>query len=552
MMQSKLESLDNYEKKSNECDCIWLLKEIQGITHRFEGTRNVFISLDDAWTGYYAYQQGANQSLHEYLMDYQSLVQVLEPYGAAIGAKGPYIESVKDRIKETFPDLTPAEYRKKEITAAKQQSVAIGFLKRADKRRYGALWSELENNFTRGQDHYPADLTNAYNLLLNYKAPPVPRQPRREPAEDDEVSGVSFLQNGATTPGSDGITHERVKCYNCNTYGHYSGSCPNEDNQEAVQMLQVTEENNEYLSEFSFLHIDQQAPGAFTFAQAAAPINIIPNTWILLDSQSTVSVFKNRALLTNVRKSDKTLRVHTNGGTQLSTEMGHVKNFGDVWYNNDSLANILSMAEVRKICRITMDTSVEAAMNVHRRDGSLMKFTEYKSGLYYFDTGAPITNNTNSTSNSQDYLFLNTVEDNKRQYTRREIEGADKARDLYRKIGRPSEKEFNDILQNNLIRNCPITSDDAKRALRIYGPDIATLKGKTVKKQNTGIPNYQAVQIPAPIIAQYTDVRLFIDIFWVNGSPYFHTISEWIKFRTVAQSQRSTTETREHYKWKPK
>ncbi len=46
--QLKLESLDEYEARSTDCDCVWLLKEIQGITHRFEGTRNVFISLDDA------------------------------------------------------------------------------------------------------------------------------------------------------------------------------------------------------------------------------------------------------------------------------------------------------------------------------------------------------------------------------------------------------------------------------------------------------------------------------------------------------------------------
>jgi hypothetical protein len=50
MMQSKLKSLDNFETKRDACDCSWILKEIQGITHRFEGTRNVFISLDDAWS----------------------------------------------------------------------------------------------------------------------------------------------------------------------------------------------------------------------------------------------------------------------------------------------------------------------------------------------------------------------------------------------------------------------------------------------------------------------------------------------------------------------
>jgi hypothetical protein len=139
----------------------------------------VFISLDDAWTSYYTYQQGGNQSLHEYLKDYQSLVQVLEHYGAAIGADGPYIDTIMAQIKTTAPSgLTDEEYHQRAVTAAKHQSVAIGFLKRADKRRYGGLWSELENNFTRGLDHYPPDLTNAYNLLLNYKAAPVARPPR--------------------------------------------------------------------------------------------------------------------------------------------------------------------------------------------------------------------------------------------------------------------------------------------------------------------------------------------------------------------------------------
>jgi hypothetical protein len=89
---------------------------------------------------------------------------------------------------------------------------------------------------------------------------------------------------------------------------------------------------------------------------------------------------------------------------------------------------------------------------------------------------------------------------------------------LYKKIGRPSEKEFIETLQNNLIRNCPVTPDEDKRAIKIYGPDTATLKGRTVKKQNSAIPGYQAVQIPAPIIEKYNTVRLYIDILWVNRS----------------------------------
>jgi hypothetical protein len=173
-MQSKVESLDDYETKSSTCDCAcWLLKEIQGVTHRFEGTRNVFISLDDAWSSYYGYRQGHKQTLHAFLKDFQGLVQVLEHYGAALGAEGPYQDFVKKQVMEENPGLTTSEYTKRTVLAAKKKSVAIGVLKRADRKRYGGLWSDLENLFTRGEDHYASDLTGVYNLLLIYKPPPL-------------------------------------------------------------------------------------------------------------------------------------------------------------------------------------------------------------------------------------------------------------------------------------------------------------------------------------------------------------------------------------------
>jgi hypothetical protein len=159
-----------------------------------------------------------------------------------------------------------------------------------------------------------------------------------------------------------------------------------------------------------------------------------------------------------------TLRVHTNGGTQYSSQMGTVTNFCDVWFNDRLLANILSVAAVRKVCRITMDTSVKAAMHVHRKDGTVMTFKDYRSGLYCYNAGPK------HSKTSDAHLFLNRVAENKETYTRRESEGANRARALYKKIGRPSEREFTDILQNKLIQNYPVTSDDVKRALSIYGP----------------------------------------------------------------------------------
>jgi hypothetical protein len=118
-----------------------------------------------------------------------------------------------------------------------------------------------------------------------------------------------------------------------------------------------------------------------------------------------------------------------NGGTQISSLVGDIKNFGTVWYNPDSLANIFSLAAVGKLRCITMDTSIEAALCLHCSDGSIMKFIEYGLGLYYHDAAAAVQPNSNK--NVIDYSFVSTVTNNKAQLPRREIEGADKTRALY-------------------------------------------------------------------------------------------------------------------------
>jgi hypothetical protein len=266
------------------------------------------------------------------------LVQVLEHYGAALGAEAPYQDALKKQIMVDHPRLSDAEYRKRTTQAAKNKSIAIGFLKRADRKRYGGLWSDLENLYTRGQDHCPTDLTGAYNLLLNYKAPPMVQSGRREqqqPRDEDEVSGLTFLQNGAPVPGTDGTVHAHIKCYNYQILGHYASVCPHENQEQGgVQMLQTAREEapvagveDEYKSEFTFFNV-QGFSNEFSFQQTDARYDIIPSSWILLDSQSTVSVFKNRRFLSNIHTSASKLRVHTNGGIQISSLKGTVKKLG--------------------------------------------------------------------------------------------------------------------------------------------------------------------------------------------------------------------------------
>ena len=77
-----------------------------------------------------------------------------------------------------------------------------------------------------------------------------------------------------------------------------------------------------------------------------------------------------------------------------------------MWYNDNSLANILLLADVFKVARVTMDSEVKSSMYVHRKDGLVMEFKQYRTGLYYFDVAEHMKKSNLSKETSYDYSEL--------------------------------------------------------------------------------------------------------------------------------------------------
>jgi len=244
-----------------------------------------------------------------------------------------------------------------------------------------------------------------------------------------------------------------------------------------------------------------------------------------------VCVFRNKALLTDIGDSPygEILKVYTNGGSQESTKLGTLDGFGQVWYNPESLANILSMAAVRKFFRIMTDSSVDAVMYVHLPTGVKLRFTEGPSGLYYCD----VNNKSTLFATPSAHCLLSTVDQNKANFRLREVKGVDNSRTHSRKLLHPAATTLQDILVNNRIRNNPIMPADAKRADFIYGPSIPDLRARTTREQPTHKQAHIPVNIPRALYEEYKNVTLNIDFFYVNGIPVLHTISNCLTFRSV-------------------
>ena len=515
-LQEVIKGDEEYVNKASKFDVIWLVEKTKLVSAGVDEKANIYCSLIRAITSFVTMHQGALESNDSFWKRIESNALTMELAGGEHIMYSPKISQASDK------ENPKEEEKEKEV----QRFKAMIMILRSDPARFSDLQESLFKGVYKGRDEFPETLTNAYDLLQQVAA-----DISQYTTGSNKSSHLSkFLQfRGNRRTGNnvtftqqslngekcelvarrDGKVHPKIVCHNCGKTGHYANQCTK--------------------NKVQFAH----------FVLAQSKLQLINNNWILLNTCSTISVCCNENLVHHIRNCapGEGITVLTNGGSQSFAKTADLNILPiAVHYNPELMANILSLVDVANLegARLTMDTGVKRAIILHY-DGHKYKFNECADGLYYLDVNS--FNKTKATVTN--YSHLTIVEQNKTLYTKRDVAGADTARNLQHIIGWPSNNFYHHIVNNNLINNSPISTYDIHRANKIYGPASPLLKGKMtcVKPLTT-----KTAQIPTPqhILNNYPYLDIFCDFFFVNSHPFLLTTSSKINFLTTQTGENRT------------
>ena len=208
-MRTRLQALDSYEEMHSASDGLQLLIAIKDLMFNVQEQKYVPLSIHLAKRHFFLLSLGRN-TVGEYYDQFKNQTDVLEHIGAGIGNDEAIRKQVLHSQGIDIDEATEAQEEAAE-TEGTQWYLALAFLMGSDRSRFGRLLEKLKNDFTAGNDNYPKTLTDAYNMLLEWKDNP--RLLMRMAGND----GVSFATNalnieqdgeiGTTHQNDDDITH---------------------------------------------------------------------------------------------------------------------------------------------------------------------------------------------------------------------------------------------------------------------------------------------------------------------------------------------------------
>jgi len=309
--------------------------------------------------------------------------------------------------------------------------------------------NNLVDAFIAKRDEYPTTRSDALALLNNYDEKRSPATVASEGsafAQKGKKGGAKEKKKGSDKKEGDdegkAKNYDNVECYVCGKTGHISKKCPDKIQKQSddastsssksykekigefekklknagkqfAQLKSMMENaddssDDDDHSHFQFFNLSindneqslQHSHEAVALKQSSGKLSDFNlREVILLDNQSTMSLFCNHKLVSDVRRSDRPLNLQSNGGTMQVHRIADIgKDHPPVWFSKRAITNILSLKEVIRKYQVSYDSD-DLAFVVWREDKGLpnMRFKMHDSGLHFYDP------------RNKDFSFVTTV-----------------------------------------------------------------------------------------------------------------------------------------------
>ena len=194
-----------------------------------------------------------------------------------------------------------------------------------------------------------------------------------------------------------------------------------------------------------------------------------------------------------------------------------------VWYHPEGVANILSLKTLKTRYHVTYDSKDNGGIFKVKTENGEIQFLPHFNGLHYLDMDR---------GEESAVTLVTTVQDNLQGYSKKQVEGAKKARELQAMVGHPSTRDFEKMVHANLIANCPITENNIAITNAIFGGYLAGIRGKTTRRKPEQVKT-DDVKIPREFMTVHKFVTLIADVIFVNNLAFVVTFARGIGLITV-------------------
>ena len=335
-------------------------------------------------------------------------------------------------------------------------------------------------------------------------------------------------ESPASGKAASGKTALKYPCSTCSLLGkpddhtHFPNNCPHKD--EVAKVLAAASDNRgtTMMATVGFDGIDLNESrastrillGANTIGEKVLRMSVkLKDDEIVLDNASTINLFGNSELLSGIANSS-TLAVTGVGGDITVNQKGSFCNVFETNFHEHFDCNILAQARVEDVVKATPGASI-----CYDPDSGDFEVNIPGSGFWRFARRDDLGGLRVATAYPE-AAFI-TVGENRLKYTKRELRGADNAKEAIRRANFPSVKSMANLVNTGNILNSPITSSDAHRTIAIDGGVIPSEMGKGTKRKPTVLS-----EEPSTAVVD-KDVHLGCDIFFVDGHAFLLTLSNF-------------------------